>query len=128
MNRDASDVVAHQLDLAGVQPGTDLESQGTDTVADRDRATDRARRAIEGREESVAGRVDLPAAMALELTSDKTAIRVQQVAPPSVTDLGGLTRRLHDVAEEHRREHAVGLGMRPDPREELLHFGEDGLL
>src|SRR3954463_12818618 len=108
MNRDAADVLAHQLDLAGVESAADLESQRTDTVADRDRATDRSRGAVEGREESVAGRVDLPAAMALEPSSDERAICVQQVAPPGITDLGSLTRRLDDVVEEDCGEHAVG--------------------
>src|SRR4051812_29625895 len=62
----AGDVAVVELALAGVEPGTNREPERHHAVADGGRAPDRASRAVEGREEAVAGRVDLVAAEALE--------------------------------------------------------------
>src|SRR5689334_15963464 len=53
---DAADVAVGLLDLAGVQARAHVEPERSRAVADRERAADRARRAVEGREEPVAGR------------------------------------------------------------------------
>ena len=55
------------LDLARVNARAHLEPELGQAVADRERAADRARRAVEQRQEPVAGGVDLLAAEALEL-------------------------------------------------------------
>ena len=60
---DAGDLVVAELALARVQPGADVEAELAHRVArSRARSGSRARRAVEGREEAVAGRVDLAAA------------------------------------------------------------------
>ena len=73
---------------------------------------DGARRPVERREEPVAGRVDLAAAEALELAPDERVVPLEQVAPAPVAELRRPLGRADDVGEEHRREHAVGLGHR----------------
>src|SRR5687768_12266551 len=60
---DPADVVAAQLHLAGVQPGPDLDAEPPpDFLADLAGAADRARRAVERREDAVSRRLDAPAA------------------------------------------------------------------
>ena len=53
------DVAADELDLAGVQSRAYLEPEAVHRIADRARAPDRARRAVERREEAVADDPDL---------------------------------------------------------------------
>ena len=50
------------------------------------RAADRARRAVEGREESVAGGVDLVAAVAQRLPADERVMPLEQLAPAPVAE------------------------------------------
>ncbi len=76
-------------------------------------ALDRAGRPVEGREEAVAGSVDLPAAKALELRSHETVVTLDELVPLAVAELDRLLRRADDVREEHGREHAVDLGLLP---------------
>jgi hypothetical protein len=59
VDRDASDVVAHQLDLARVQAGPHLDSQRRHRVGDRPRALGGAGRPVEDRQEAVAGGLHL---------------------------------------------------------------------
>jgi hypothetical protein len=44
-----------------VQTGPDLKAEGVDAIADGTRASDRARRTVEGGEQAVTGSVDLAA-------------------------------------------------------------------
>ena len=83
---DGSDVVVHQLALARVEPGPDLDPQRTDPVADGAGATDRPRRAIEGCEEAVRDGVCLTAPMPFEFPPDDPVVRVEdrQARSPSV--------------------------------------------
>ena len=102
------------LDLAGVHAGPDLEAERPDRVADRRGAADRPRRAVEEREEAVAGGVDLPPRK--RASSRRTSGRaVEQVAPALVAELGGALGRADDVGEQDGREHAVGLARRRAP-------------
>ena len=71
MDGDPGDVVADELDLAGVQPGPDLEPLRRDRVADDERGPDRARRPVEGGQEPVTGRLDLAATEPLEGEPDR---------------------------------------------------------
>src|SRR5918994_372207 len=63
---DAADVVTAQLDLAGVEPNPHLDADGADRVADGTGAAHRSSRPIKGRQEAVAGRLDLSTAEAFE--------------------------------------------------------------
>src|SRR5438270_12206768 len=67
---ETTDVRAHDLALAGVQPRADLQPDLGHRVPDRHRAADTARRAVEGGEEAVASSVDLASAEVRELPAD----------------------------------------------------------
>jgi hypothetical protein len=59
MHGNAAYLPVHDLALAGMQSGADMQPQLPYPVADRLRAPDGARRSVEGREEAVPGGVDL---------------------------------------------------------------------
>ena len=54
MDRDPADIVALDLDLAGMHAAPDIEVERARRVDDARAAADRARRSVEGREEPVA--------------------------------------------------------------------------
>ena len=64
---DAADVVAAEFTLAGVQAGAYLDTQRLHRVTNSHGAADRPLRAVERREETVAGGVHLAAAKARQL-------------------------------------------------------------
>src|SRR5438876_3093232 len=66
---DPARLAVMDLALADVQTGARLEPDGLGRVSDRISASDRLSRAVEGREEAVAGRVDLMAAVSRELAT-----------------------------------------------------------
>ena len=79
-----------------------------------------ATRPVERGEEAVAGRLDLHAAVALELTSDRPIVRVEELAPTTVADLDRALGRPDDVGEQDRLEDAVELDLR------LVRAGRSG--
>ena len=82
---------------------------------DRAGALDRPGWPIERREETVARRVHLSPAEALELRPHETVVSLDEVVPLAVAELDGLLRGADDVGEQHRREHAVDLRLLPRP-------------
>src|SRR6266446_4491040 len=117
---DAAHVVAPQLALAGVQAGADLEAERAHRLADGQRTAHRACGTVEGREEAVARRVNLPAAEAAQLLAYGGVVPLEQIAPGAVAEPRGVLRGAHDVGEQHRGQHAVVVDHRARPGEELL--------
>src|SRR5438876_66557 len=117
---DTAHVVAPQLALAGVQAGADLEAEWAHRLADGQRTAYRACGTVEGREEAVARRVNLPAAEAAQLLAYGGVVPLEQIAPGAVAEPGGMLRGAHDVGEQHRGQHAVVVDHRARPGEELL--------
>src|SRR5262245_29592862 len=113
MHRDASDLSVHDLALTGVKAGAQLEPEFADARADRARAPNRARRAVEPGEEAVAGDVELRAPETDELAPDHGMVARQELAPGTVAELRRLRRGANDVGEENGREHALRLGLLP---------------
>ena len=89
VNREAAQLGAHHFALAGVEPRAHVQAEGRDGVADRAGAAHRARRAIEGGEEAVAGGVDLATAVTFELAADHAVVRLQ-VAPRPIAELAAV--------------------------------------
>jgi hypothetical protein len=106
-------------------PAPNLEAEVAYGLADRTRATDRARRAVEAGEETVTGRVELASAEAVELSAYERVMRRNELGPLPIADVGRLLRRIDDVGEEHRREDRLRLGITPDARHETLDFLAD---
>src|SRR5881392_2647777 len=107
MDGDAADVLA----LARVQAGANADPRSVGRLEDRASATDRARRAVERREEAVADRLDLATLEAAESLSDPALVALEQLSPALVAQLGGRARGVDDVGEQHRGEDALGLGL-----------------
>ena len=116
------DVVALELDLAGVQARTHFDTERTRRGRDCLRARDRRRRArrtsrgSRRRTCSPRGRGNAGARGA------PTRERVEELTPAAIAELGRTPGRVDDVDEENRREHAIDRrhSLRRVPREELL--------
>src|SRR5207245_2205715 len=106
---DPRDLAVEQFALARVQPCAHLEPELTNVRDDRLRAADRPRRPVEAREEAVAGRVDLPAAIPHELLAHGTVMAHEQLAPGPVAKLDRTLARAGEVGAKHGREPPVPL-------------------
>ena len=67
MDREPRHVLIRELDLPGMQPRSDANSQRSNLVADIDRATDGSCGAIERGQHAVAGGLDLATAVSVQL-------------------------------------------------------------
>ena len=76
-------------------------------VADRGGGLDGAGRPVERGEESVAGRVELPALEPRELAADDRVMPLEELAPGRVAESRRQLGRADDVREEDRREYAL---------------------
>src|SRR5579862_1986734 len=91
-----------------MQAGTKVEAEFGDVGDDCLRTADGPRRAIEGREEAIAGGVELLSAETGELASHDRVVLREQVAPLPVAEFGRALGGTDDVSEENGREDAVG--------------------
>src|SRR5207253_1400894 len=96
-------------------------------VEDRLGAVDRSRRPVEGGQESVARRLDLPAAETAERLPDGSLMTLEQLTPAAIAELRGGAGGVDDVGEQDRREHPLGLRRVATPRQELLHLTKGDL-
>ena len=96
------------LHLARVDAGPHVEAELREGVADGEPAANRTRRPVEEREEAVAGGVDLLAAEAIELGSDRRIVPSEELRPRCVTELRRPLGRADEIGEEDGREDAVG--------------------
>src|SRR4029079_3483892 len=90
---DAADVVSHALALARVQSGAHLETERTHGIADGQATAHPPGRAVEQREEAIAGRRDVTASEMGELPPDECMVTRKQVGPCPVTKASSLLRR-----------------------------------
>ena len=74
---DPADALLQKLDLAGVNPGADLEPFLRRGCNDRLRAPDCARRAVERRQEAVTGAIDLLPAVLLDVATHESVVPLQ---------------------------------------------------
>ena len=88
MHAHAGDVLADHLALACVNAGSELDAQCFGRRVQRPGALDRARRAIERREEAVSGRLHRATALVVDLLSRKLVVALKQTPPAPVAKLG----------------------------------------
>src|SRR5262249_33632457 len=69
VNGEAPDIVAYQFYLAGVNPGPNCDAESGDRLPNRPGAADRASGTVEHDQESIAGRLNLAPAKAVELVA-----------------------------------------------------------
>ena len=115
-----SDVSVDEVDLAGVQAGSNVDADRAEELVDRLCASDRAGGTVEGREESVTGRLHLSSFEPVERSADEPVVLGEELSPSGVSDLGRAVCRADDVGEEYGREHAVVLRGRAGARDEVL--------
>ena len=96
-----------------MQACADLDPEFAHAFSDRTGTADRARRAVEAREEAVAGDVELRTAKADEFAADECVMALEQLPPGTIAELSRLRRRADDVSEENRGEDAVRLSLLP---------------
>jgi hypothetical protein len=117
---DAADITVSELDLAGVQPRPDLEADPTQLVSERGRAEDPPSRAVEGGQESVAGRLDQSAAPLLDHPMSQLVVHVQEPASAPIAQLPGPFSRAHDVGKQYGGQHPLGFRNAVDAGQKLL--------
>src|SRR5207247_9772508 len=92
-------------------------------------APNRPRRAVERREEAVAGGVDLFAPRSHQLAPNEGMVALEQFSPPRVAYFHRCHGGANDVGEHHRGQHPVGLrccaGRLPNVIKEALYLGDD---
>src|SRR4029453_16455198 len=91
--RDPVNLAARELDLAGVQAGADFEPEAAHGIADPAGAAHGGARPVKSGQESVARRVDFPAAGAVEFLADDRVMARKELGPGGISALRGLTRR-----------------------------------
>jgi hypothetical protein len=124
---DASHFVTDQLALPGVKSGADLESERPDCVPDGEAASNASGRAIEGREEAIAGGVDLSPTIALQLLADRSVMPLEKVGPWAVTQLSCVLGGSLDVGEQDRCQNAIFHRSLFGAGQELPHRPEESL-
>ena len=122
---DAAELVADHLALARVQPGADsMPSRRTSSRTARAQRTARAGPSKAARKPSPAVSISRPRKRS---SSRRTSavVRLEQLAPATVAELGRAFGGAHDVGEQHGRQHPVRLGAAAHAGEELLDLVED---
>ena len=116
------------VDLAGVQPGPHLQADLPQAVTQVDGAPHRSTGSVEVGQEAVAGRVDLPAVVLLELGADHAVVMRQDLPPGGVAQPAGRLGRTHDVGHQDRRDDRAGRGRDPEPVAVAGHVEDHGRL
>src|SRR5262249_26872367 len=98
-----------------MQTGSHVEIECLDAVADRGRASDAARGAIKGRENSVTRELHRPTTEPLDSVSDDSVVSREQLSPPLITHRGFARRRINEVRKQKSGENPVELGRREFP-------------
>src|SRR5262245_54914369 len=88
---------------------SDSDPQHPDRVGDGTSTANGPCGPVEGGDQSVTGRVDLPSAEARELAPHDRVIAIQKVTPLSVTQSRRLVRGPHDIHKHDGRQHALRL-------------------
>ncbi len=127
MYGDASELVADNFTLACVQPGTHLNPQGLDLVRDGTRASNCPSGTIKSGQETIARGIDLAPSEPLQRAADHRVVILEQIPPSAIPQRDSLLRSAHDIGEENRREHPVGLRAASHAGKEIFNFIGYGL-
>ena len=120
VNGNATDVVAHHFALAGMQPCTNVDPEWAYFLRNRAGATNTARRAIESRKNAVPRCLDLMAAKASEIATDRGVMFVEEIMPAAIAKRGSFLGRANDVSKQNGGENPVHRDWRPRTGQKLL--------
>jgi len=112
MDGQASYVVAHELDLAGMNPSSNRDAESGDRSANRPRASNRTGGTVEHRKESIACRLYLAPSKTVQLQPHLMVMLQEQLAPGRIAKPPEMRGRVHDIGAQHRGEHAISVGRR----------------
>src|SRR5580704_10949923 len=104
MDSHPGNVVAPDLDLAGVNPDPYVEVERSKGVSDRLGTFDGAPGAVEGGHEAIADGVDFTAAEAPDLSTHALVMAVKEISPSAIAQPGRPVRGTHDVSEQDCRQ------------------------
>jgi hypothetical protein len=114
------DIVAHHFALAGMQPCANVDPEWAYFLRNRASAADTARRAIESRKNAIPSGLDLSAAKASEIASDRGVMFVEEIAPAAIAKRGSFLSRANDVSKENSGENPVHRDWRTRAGQKLL--------
>jgi len=97
-----------------VNPGPDRNAQIGDRLTHCLGASNRSGGTVERSEKPVAGRLDLTASKPIQLEPCPLVVLQKQLAPGGIAKPPELRGRVHNVGEEHGREHAVAVCRRAE--------------
>jgi hypothetical protein len=106
-DRETANLAGDLFHLADMDAGADLDPELLHPSDDLGGAFDGCCGRVEHGEEAVAGSVDLATGVPPERGSDDLVMELDQVAPPSIAQLGSVLRRSHDVRHEDRRQESL---------------------
>jgi len=121
MDTYARDVVAPDLDLAGVQPGTDLDAEGVERVSERSGAPDRPAWPVERRQDAVPRQLHQPPTAPLDDRPAHRVMGIEKGTPATIAEQRRVLGRADDVSEQDGRQSAVSLGDGCATRQEALN-------
>jgi hypothetical protein len=113
-------LLSHQLALAGVKTGADLEPEPAHVLYQRARTLDRTPRPIESSEKAIAHRIDFRAVELSQPAANDSVMSLEQRTPRRVPELSRTFCGADNVCEEHSRENSVWLLRRAEARQEPL--------
>src|SRR5207249_5407330 len=87
VHRDPTHVLVAHLDLAGVQTGPYLDAEAPNRVADGTRGADRPAGTVEGRQRTVAHRLDMVATEPFQLSMYHCVVAIERLGPAPVADI-----------------------------------------
>jgi hypothetical protein len=108
-----------------VKARADPDAEGRNGITDGAGTPNGAGRAVEGGKKPVAGRIELSAAVAAELATNRVVVGLEEIAPGAVPDDRDRRGGVHDIREEDRCQDAIRLGATANAGEELLDFIEE---
>src|SRR4029079_14904418 len=103
MDSDARHVVVEEFDFAAMKTCPDLDAECVHPIAKRARASDGPSRPVKGRKDTIAGRLHPSTSEPVYFTVNERVVSAEKFAPPSVSQVRGLTGRVDNVGEQNRR-------------------------
>jgi hypothetical protein len=125
VHRQAAEILASHLALAGVHPGAHPQPQLGGLVHDGSRGANRPCRPGEDREGAVAERLDHAPVGGGDSGLDELVMPFEQFAPRGVAELRRAAGGIRDVGEHDGREDALGIGRPAAAGQELLDLPDD---
>src|SRR5262249_23214062 len=101
-------VVTGEFDLPGVAPGADAQAELAERRPQRLGAADGPGGSVEGRQQAIAGRVDMTAPVPFDLPAREAVVLGEEFGPAGVAELSQPPGRPDDVGEQDGGEDAVG--------------------